>query len=175
MAIRLMYEKYGVDTYYKNHSKEYENPHKKEIIDIIKNIEIKHTDKILDLSCGDGLITETLLELGYNNIKGCDPYMCDIYKKKTKKECYNYDFIDIINNKMTEQFDIVICSFALHLCDEKNLFSLINQLKYFNNIKKLYIITPHKKPNLNNICSLDKTFITKTLKGKKIYLKIYNI
>ena len=174
MSIRKNYEEYGVENYYKEHAEYYKNHH----YDQLKNLLIKNKDKIknnkiLDLCCGHGEVTSILLDLGFNNITGCDPYTSKYYKIKTNKNCYNYNFIDIINYKLEENFDCVICSFGMHLCLEKNLKILITSLKYLN-IKDFIIITPHKRPNLDRF--FDNKYIDYSLtnKNKKVFLKIYS-
>ena len=87
MSIRKNYEKYGVDKYYKVHAESYTNYH----FDQIRNLLINNKDKIknnkiLDLCCGHGEVTNILLDLGYNNITGCDPYTSTFYKTKTNKK-----------------------------------------------------------------------------------------
>jgi len=91
-----------------------------------------------------------LIEIGIKNIKGCDPYTSDLYRKKTGKECLEYDFKDIANGKLKESFDLVICSFALHLAEK----SLLPNILYYLNTKELIILTPHKKPEINNFFEL---------------------
>jgi SAM-dependent methyltransferase len=174
MSIRLKYETYGVDEYYKNHHKSYSNPHMIQIKDLlIKNKVIIKNNKILDLCCGTGEVTRTLLDLGYKNIKGCDPYTNEIYKTKTNQECYKYNFVDLINYKLEEEFDCVICSFGMHLCSEKNMTPLINALKYIK-VKHVIIITPHKRPNLDRFFNNKFVDFVLTDRGKKVYLMSYN-
>ena len=174
MSIRKNYEEYGVENYYKEHAEYYKNHHYPQLKDLlIKNKDKIKNNKILDLCCGHGEVTSILLDLGFKNITGCDPYTSKYYKIKTNKNCYNYNFIDIINYKLEENFDCVICSFGMHLCLEKNLKILITSLKYLN-IKDFIIITPHKRPNLDQFFDNKYIDYSLTSKNKKVFLKIYS-
>lgn len=178
MSIHQEYAKYGVDNYYKFYGDTYQNHHYEQITKLlIKNIPLiinnKNT-KILDLCCGDGLVTSVLTHLNYNNICGCDPYLDKKYSSSTNKYCYNYNFIDIINGKLDDEFNVVICSFAMHLCDKNNLFCLISQLQYNSNMEKLIIVTPHKNPDLNDICNISYQDYELTKKGSKVRFRLYD-
>jgi len=174
MSIRAEYEKYGVKEYYTNHRKTYRNYHEKEVNELLLRILniINKQDNILDLCCGNGLVTKILMKNGYDNIIGCDPYMYQEYKIETNKKCLKYNFIDIINYKLNIKNNIVICSFGLHLCEKYNLKMLINALKY-NGMEILIIITPHKQPKLDGIIELKYEIYEFTHKNKKIYMRIY--
>jgi hypothetical protein len=178
MSIRPLYEKYGVENYYQNFGHLYKNPHENEIIKLLKQslFLFNKNDYILDLSCGNGIITKYLLGNDFINIKGCDPYLYEIYQKETGCECYKLNFNDLINNQLNESFNIAICSFALHLCEENKLYNFLSSLKYNNQVKLLIIISPTKKPNIDKYFSLDiLNFIEKTINGKNIYMKIYKL
>jgi SAM-dependent methyltransferase len=170
MSLRQHYEQFGVDKYYIDHSDKYVNYHYDQVKDLlIKNEYINGS--ILDLCCGNGEVTQVLQDLGHTNIKGCDPYTYQHYIDKTKKECYQYNFVHIMNNKLNEKFDTIICSFAMHLCPIKDLSFMISNLTF----NKLIIISPHKRPNLDNILKLVHTDFSLTQVGKKVYLKVYEI
>jgi len=100
------------------------------------------------------------------NIVGCDPYMNKIYENKLYKPCYNSSFMDIINGNFEGIYDIVICSFGMHLCDEKMVFNLLSMLKYEYGMKKLVIITPNKKPKIKEDIKFEEKY-------KKVRLRIY--
>ena len=170
MFIRNLYEKYGVDCYYENYSKEYRNFHINEVKyllekNIYRIIDDKN-NKILDLCSGNGEVTDILLNMDIKNIVGCDPYMNKIYENKLHKPCYNSSFMDIINGNFEGIYDIVICSFGMHLCDEKMVFNLLSMLKYEYGMKKLVIITPNKKPKIKEDIKFEEKY-------KKVRLRIY--
>lgn len=169
-SIRAKYEKFGVDGYYKNNADSYSNPH----IDIIRDIitEKLTTDlkelKILDLCCGAGEITNIFILNNKNaDIKGADPYTFEIYTKKTNKYCYPFSFKDIAAGKLTESFDVIICSFGLHLCERSLLPAVLWQLGGIS--KTLIILTPNKKPD----CAKNGWFLSDEKIRDRVRLRIY--
>ncbi|MFX0091387.1 MAG: hypothetical protein ACFFBD_06455 [Candidatus Hodarchaeota archaeon] len=173
-SIRKKYEEYGVKEYYEKHAPNYTNPHSTQVKDLlIRNHTLIDCSRVLDLCCGNGEVSQVLIELGYNNIMGCDPYTCENYKENIKKKCFPYDFDDIIQGKLNHTFSSVICSFGLHLCEKSKLYAVIGQLLSITDT--IVIITPHKRPELENICNLKKVYadFVLTPRGKKVRLKIY--
>ena len=153
-SVRAGYEELGIEGYYKAHSEDYSNPHIKEIEYLLKQEIHKSyfgTD-ILDLCCGGGEVTNILKEyeeIRKYNIEGLDPYTAPAYKKNTGKDCLIYDFKDIVQGALeNKKYHTIISSFAMHLCDESMLNSLLYQLSLITNT--LVIITPHKRPEIKN-------------------------
>lgn len=150
--IRNRYSDIGINEYYANHASEYYNPHEPIIIDhvhyLVNGGFVSTDETVLDFCCGTGEVTSPLLEIGVNNVIGCDPYMHDQYQHKTGKQCYTYSFKDVVSSKFNIQVDTIICSFALHLCSD----SLMNLLCYnlARSCNKLIIITPNKKPEISS-------------------------
>lgn len=173
-AIRIKYEKLGVEKYYKKYAFKYTNPHFLQIQELLINNE-KYIDysKILDFCAGGGETSKVLQELGFKEMIGSDPYTHKLYKRNVKRPCEKWSFDDVIRQKMTGDYSSIICSFAMHLCDEKRLYPLTFEL--FQHAPTLVIITPHKRPILENITGIEKTHedFALTPKGKKVRLKIY--
>lgn len=171
-SIRAGYEKLGIDEYYKQHSEDYTNPHYKTIEHILKNyIETYDIGKnILDLCCGSGEITRILDSIGNYNIEGLDPYTAPAYAKNTDKECYIYNFKDIVNGALeNKKYDTIICSFAMHLCEESMLNNLLYQLSRITDI--LIILTPHKRPEINKWFKLKDEILYNKVR-LRMYFKI---
>lgn len=164
-SIREYYEKYGIDNYYKNNAKTYNNPHIKIIESLVAEISrYLRGMKLLDLCCGTGEITNILSN---ENIKGADPYTFEIYKERTDKYCYPFSFKDIAMGKLTETFDAVICSYGLHLC-EKSLFPVV--LWQLSRISEtLIVITPNKKPD----CRTSGWVLLNEMIKDRVRLRIY--
>lgn len=166
-GIRDEYSKIGVHNYYKDHKDEYVNPH-------LSNIELCLNwvlDKIkihefADLSCGNGEVTSYLNKNGIMNSIGIDPYFCDIYKNKTQKQCYTYSFEDIAINGLNINKQVIICSYALHLCPKSYFNQLIYNLS--SNCEYFILISPSKYPIIDNYFELvDEIVINRT------YCKIF--
>lgn len=174
-AIRKKYEQLGVEAYYKKHGKDYQNPHFAQIEALVKqNQDRLDYSNVLDFCCGSGEVSQVLAELGYTDTIGCDPFTSKAYYKNIKKNCLKYDFQAVIKGKLKGQFSLVICSFAMHLCPEKQLYPLVHQLLALAPI--LVIITPHKRPVLENLDQIELVFedFTLTPRGKKVRLKAYS-
>lgn len=167
-SVRAGYEELGIEDYYKRHCEDYSNPHIsiiKELIDISNCIQYLGNN-ILDLCCGGGEITNILKDNNFN-IEGLDPYTAPAYKKNTGKECLIYDFKDIVQGALqNRRYNTIICSYAMHLCEESMLNNLLYQLSLIANT--LIIITPHKRPEIRDWWKEVKTF-----KYKGITLKVY--
>ncbi|MFX0061902.1 MAG: class I SAM-dependent methyltransferase [Candidatus Hermodarchaeota archaeon] len=72
-SIRKKYEDVGVTEYYEKHAQDYINPHFTQIKELlVKNHTKFDCFHVLDLCCGNGEVSQVLIELGYANVKGCD-------------------------------------------------------------------------------------------------------
>lgn len=164
VGIRNEYEKFGVDNYYKDFSEEYENPHFETIKELLNKISIEGS--VLDLCCGSGEVTKIL---SINNIVGCDPYMYEVYYKKTGKKSFKFNFKEIAEGALYgTYFDTVICSFALHLCELSLLEKVLYQLSIITN--ELIVISPHKRP----IIKESYFELKEELKINRVFLKKYS-
>jgi hypothetical protein len=129
---------------------------------------------------------------------GTDPFTFKLYEKNTGCLCLPLSFEDIVKGKLAfyqnfegqiqkikyktrnvgpsvfEPFSSIICSFAMHLCDEKQLYPLVNRL--FTYSKNIIIITPHKRPALETLTNVALNFddFVLTERGKKVFLKSYS-
>ncbi len=141
-GIRNMYNAMGVENFYKTYGNQYKNPHAETVSKILRQENFKGK-KVLDLCCGSGEVTKNINA----DVIGCDPYTSNLYKKETGRPCYSYSFQDIAQGKLRDQkFDVIICSFALHLCPASYLNPVLFELALISN--ELIIITPNKKPEI---------------------------
>ncbi|OJJ17884.1 hypothetical protein BKI52_28925 [marine bacterium AO1-C] len=178
-AIREQYVTQGVDAYYQEHGNTYENPHFSQIAALLENNQSRiDYAKTLDFCAGGGEVTQVLQKLGYTEVVGCDPYTHELYTKNTQLACLSFNFQEVIQGKLNEAFDSqqftsIVCSFAMHLCPEKQLYPLVYNL--FQLTDQLVIITPHKRPVLEEIAQVRLEFedYALTERGKKVKLKSY--
>ena len=173
--IRDWYEDLGVEEYYRLHGDHYQNPHLPWIKSLIeRNHGRLQLENCLDFCCGRGEVSQALLELGYQHIVGCDPYTQDLYQQETGLNCLAWSFEDLLQGKLIGNYSSIISSFALHLCPRDQLAPLIWQL--FNSTSELAILTPHKRPELEQIEGIELSFTDHVLtpRGKKIRLKVYH-
>jgi SAM-dependent methyltransferase len=172
--VRKQYEQFGVAGYYADHADEYTNPHFQQVEALlIRNRERIDFRKILDLSCGHGEVSGVVQQLGYGDFVGSDPFTFEFYQQKLSAECKRWSFADIIKGEMTGEYSSVVCSFAMHLCPTDDLFLLVHQI--FEHCSQLVIITPHKRPLLENLAgvALSCEDFSLTKRGKKVRLKVY--
>jgi SAM-dependent methyltransferase len=161
-----MYQKHGVDDYYKKYSNDYYNPHQDKIKDLfIKHLQplISRNDTILDIACGDGLISRMINEncnCNLKNIDGTDPFFDNIYV--TMK----LSFEDIAMGKLTKKYNIVICCYAFHLIKDSWKYDFLTQLALVTDT--FIIITPSKKISINH----DNWKIIKEIREDKVSLII---
>jgi SAM-dependent methyltransferase len=168
----------GVDTYYSENGNKYSNPHHLDIADALKicvdNIKLEHDKPILDFCAGSGEVSLILKKYIKNKIIGSDPYTHELYKKNTSNDTYQWSFDDILNcapDDFNIQFSVIICSYALHLCDKSKL-SLVAQ--YLSRISPyLCIISPHKNPVLTEQMNWKLLYTDKCNKARLfIYTRI---
>lgn len=151
-AVRNGYAQIGVENYYIKHANDYSNPHELVVHKLLGIAKERNyiEGKVLDLCCGSGEVTRGLKQYNHE-VVGVDPYTIEAYYKRVGKRPVNLSFKDIIQGKLQEKFDSIVCSFALHLCEESMLPTLLWKLGEISNT--LIVITPHKKPNCDNISS----------------------
>lgn len=173
-SIRPLYDAFGAEGYYREFGDGYENPHFPEIKTLLeRNVDQFDCSSVLDLAAGGGEVTQVLQALGYNHIIGCDPFTFRLYEKNTGLSCLQLDFREILKMGLAEKYSVIICSFALHLCAIKDLFSLSWNL--LQAAPLLVIITPHKRPELEKLPGIElawEDFVC-TERGKKVRLKAY--
>jgi SAM-dependent methyltransferase len=156
-SIRNNYSNQTVEGYYNSNSHSYINPHygiiKENLIKFIEDCNISFITT-LDLCCGSGEISKILV----NSVNtGCDPYLYQRYIKETNNKCYKFDFKDIANNKLIGKFDLIVCSFALHLCNKSLLPNVLYNLSCISD--KLLVISPNKNPTIDKYWNLSNSII----------------
>jgi 2-polyprenyl-3-methyl-5-hydroxy-6-metoxy-1,4-benzoquinol methylase len=183
-AIRNQYVAQGVDAYYQQHGDAYENPHFTQIEALLQQNQARiDYSLVLDFCAGGGEVTQVLQTLGFAHTQGCDPYTHALYQQQTQHTCLTYNFQEVVQGRLNEwtathqpnqAFSSIICSFAMHLCPEKQLYPLVFNL--FQLTQQLVIITPHKRPALENLAQvqLDLEDFALTKRGKKVKLKSYS-
>ena len=173
-AIRNKYQELGVEQYYAQHGAEYDNPHFAQIHQLlVQNQSRLDYSNVLDFCCGSGEVSLVLKELGFET-NASDPFTFEAYAKNLGKACLKYSFEDIVKSPLDDQFSTIICSFAMHLCSDDQLFPLVYNL--FQSTSTLVIITPHKRPELEKYEGINLSFedFALTYRGKKVRLKAYS-
>jgi 2-polyprenyl-3-methyl-5-hydroxy-6-metoxy-1,4-benzoquinol methylase len=150
-AIRQRYQAQGVEGFYAQEGAHYRNPHEaivaRAIHDALARWSLAHA-RVLDLACGSGEATLALWAIApHSQIVGVDPYTGQAYQARTGQEALPISFQEIAQGALADQrFDLIVCSFALHLADESWLPSLCLSLAQL--APRLLVLTPHKRPHL---------------------------
>lgn len=123
------------------------------------------------MCCGKGEVTKIIQSITtYINVDGLDPFTYEAYKKETGNECIQMTFKDIVCGSLVhKRYDTIFCSYAMHLCEESMLNSLLYNISLI--CDTLVIITPHKRPNLSK-----QTYFIEhgnPIKYNKSTLKVY--
>ena len=72
------------------------------------------------------------------------------YKRRTGQDALRSTFDDVIAGSIPPmRWDMIICSFAMHLIEPSKLFVLLWRLRAHSD--SLVIITPHKRPVISPI------------------------
>ena len=148
-SIRGEYERHdGAGAYYRSRGATYRNPHEPEVRESLlraaRDWELDLTH-VLDLAAGSGEVTLRLRELGATQIDVIDPFTFDAYRARTGADAERFTFEQIAAGALADrQYSLVVCSFAMHLCELSRLPALCTQLSLI--APSLLILTPHKRP-----------------------------
>lgn len=162
----------GVDTFYTQHGAQYRNPHEPVVHALLQDAfsllqqqqqqDAQPIRTVLDLCAGSGEVSRCVLanwekekrckhnkNTDDNNNALCldaiDPYTYEAYEAAMQRPCQRRSFIDIAATGLSRHdYDVVICSFALHLAPPSVLYAVCVQLAL--SARYLIIITPHKRP-----------------------------
>ena len=149
-SIRGAYERHGAKGYYSRFGADYRNPHEPSLVRALKAaVETWKPDlsRVLDLAAGSGEATMALRELGAVTVDGVDPYTGQAYLKRTGNHAEPLAFEDVAAGALSgRRYGLVVCSFALHLCEPSRLPGVAQQLSAI--APSLLVLTPHKRPHL---------------------------
>jgi hypothetical protein len=173
-AIRNRYADLGVEGYYESEGADYSNPHFPEIRELLlRNAHRIDYSSVLDFCCGSGEVSKVVQELGFPLPAASDPFTAAAYRRNFDAPCLPLSFADVIRGKLNGRFSAILCSFALHLCPQKQLYPLVMQLLAHSD--QLVVITPHKRPDLSRIAGVELKFFDAfpTERGKNVFLNGY--
>jgi len=149
-SIRSRYESLGVDAFYRDEGDEYRNPHEEAIGRLLAQIVPAWNldlTSVLDLAAGSGEVTLALRALGARRIVGIDPFTFRAYAKRTGDVAQRLTFAQIAAGVLQgRQYSLIVCSFALHLCEASRLPGVAQELSRM--APALLLIMPHKRPAL---------------------------
>lgn len=148
-SVRAGYVQYGTVEYYRRFGATYRNPHEPIVRRILATV-VPHWGidlfRVLDLAAGSGEVTLALQDAGAEQIEGIDPYTEAAYKARTGRTARRLSFEQIAEAGLGGRYSLIVCSFALHLCEVSRLPRFAYQLSLAS--KALLVLTPHKRPIL---------------------------
>jgi SAM-dependent methyltransferase len=148
ISIRGQYEQRGVRAFYETHGADYRNPHEPQVQRCI-GVAVRRwrpdLSRVLDLAAGSGEVTLALRDLGAAHVDGIDPFTSDPYAARTGQPAERLAFEDVAAGALAgRRYSLIVCSFALHLCEPSRLPAVAQQLGTV--APSLLILTPHKRP-----------------------------
>jgi SAM-dependent methyltransferase len=147
-SIRAQYEKHGARDFYSRSGPDYRNPHEPQLrrcIELAVKTWRPNLFQVLDLAAGSGEATLVLRDLGATRVDGIDPYTADAYLARTGNAAERFTFEDVAAGALAGRYySLIVCSFALHLCESSRLPSVCQQLSLVGDA--LLVVTPHKRP-----------------------------
>jgi hypothetical protein len=150
-SIRARYERHGAESFYREHAADYFNPHEAEIRQAIVMAVQRwglSLARVLDLAAGSGEATLALRECGAGTIDACDPFLFEQYQRRTGRSCERFSFEDVAAGVLAGRaYDLIVCSFALHLAAESRLPRICYELSQI--APALLILSPHKRPGIS--------------------------
>lgn len=149
-AVRNAYARHGVDAFYRGVGATYRNPHepiiRRSLCTLVPAWRLD-LSRVLDLAAGSGEVTLALRELGAAHVDAVDPYTAGAYRARTGAACEPLTFEDVAAGAVAgRSYTLVVCSFAMHLCEPSRLPGLAYALSLA--APSLLILTPHKRPDL---------------------------
>lgn len=131
--------------YYRKHAKAYANPHAEGIGEVLDKLTPHITGAVVDLGCGDGLVTKLLADraaaLGITGFTGVDdaPKMVERYRQETGHPGVVAGFTDPL-----PPADTVVASYALHLAGPGDVPLMWWRL-WETGARAVVVITPFKQ------------------------------
>jgi hypothetical protein len=100
---------------------------------------------VLDLAAGSGEATLALAALGAGRVDATDPYTHEAYESRVGSRPEQLGFEDVAAGSLAGRtYSLIVCSFALHLCETSRLPAVAYQLSLVS--PDLLVLTPHKRP-----------------------------
>ena len=142
-----------VEEFFDKHAENWDSYAQKnvqELNDLLKDVAIKKGDKVLDLACGTGVITNLLYNKTQTDLYAIDisKKMIEIAKKKNNQPNIHFQAIDFLNYKEIDFDAIILFDAYPHFLDV---------IKFKNQVSKalksggiLYIIHDCGRDELNN-------------------------
>ena len=98
--------------------------------DFLSNITLDKDSSILDVGCGTGMFLYGLKSLGFNNLKGIDPFIKEKIKYKNNLQIFKKSIFQI-----DEKFDLIILNHSFeHMANPFDVISKISKVLNENGV-----------------------------------------
>jgi hypothetical protein len=172
-SIRGEYERLGAERFYRESGAGYRNPHEAGIVAVIDEAMRRwrpDLSDVLDLAAGSGEITMMLRNRKAAKVSGVDPFTFEAYENRTGQMAERFSFEQIADGAMAgRKYSLIVCSFAMHLCEKSRLPALAVQLSLISSA--MLILTPHKRPTIRSEWGW---MLTGELVVQRIRARMYN-
>jgi hypothetical protein len=163
----------GVERHYASRGATYRNPHDAIVTRLIDQaltqLELLPV-RALDLAAGSGEASEPLIRAGVE-VQAVDPYTGQAYTDRIGRVCEALTFEQIALGAIDgRSYDLVVCSFAMHLCPASRLPALAMALRRVS--ERLWIISPHKRPVMQPAWGWR---LDRTLSINRVHLRSYAV
>lgn len=164
-SIREMYEKYGVQEYYKHHSDDYENPHADDVRSLLSMLDCSDIHTGIDFACGTGLVSSHLENIVWY---GIDPYMSQKYAQITGNMSITGSMEQVSNGEVYVPIvDVIVCSYCFDIFEKSYMNKFLWRLSEW--AQQLVVIRSNKKV-VDSICW---ELVDTKIMGKS-HMTIYN-
>ena len=123
------------------------------LLDFFKELGVKRNSKILDLGAGTGLVTEGIVNEGYNNIILADISEEELKVAKNKNSLKNAkcQILDLTKDEIIEKFDVIYETMSLDYFKGEKMQAVLKKIKNaLNTNGKFIVIERHIYPEFNN-------------------------
>ncbi|CAK9071533.1 unnamed protein product [Durusdinium trenchii] len=127
-SVRDAYEELGAAGFYASKGASYVNPHEPRLSEAL-HIALDQWQEHLS-----------------SPLRAADPYTFEAFERRVGRRCHHWSFQDVADGVLEEEpiYDLVLCSFALHLLERSWLTCTVSSLA--RRARLLVVATPHKRP-----------------------------
>lgn len=158
-SVRAAYGELGPGGFYEACGSDYRNPHYEELFEALQlglsawagEGLLPAPRRALDLACGSGEASAALLAWAQGRaqslqVDAADPFTREAYSRRMGREAEAWSFEDVAQGVLEglETYDLVLCSFCLHLLEKSWLSVTLSALARAAHL--LLVATPHKRP-----------------------------
>lgn len=117
--------------------------------------ELKKNAKILDVGCGEGILSQKICSSYYSYYKGIDFSKEAIEMAKEKKSNKDsFEIVDAFKYQSSEKFDVIVFNEILYYFKDNKILDLVNKYEKFLTDKGIFIVSMYFNERTNYISKL---------------------